>query len=1077
MKSRKFLTLVIAFLSSLAAQNAIAQIQENSLSLFQNAHPSIQLYEQDQRVSMIYGTQFSTGQSPLHSAWNHVNQWKTLYGNDIGILVPKENASGEVIQGVMPNQNTGEYKFFTFRFEQTYAGLPVFRSGVGFLVRNEQDNPLVLTGFDVKEMNGFNVVQAGALQAQVTDAMLTSVQQLMDGDDTLKSDAAHSVLETPIEPAPVATPKLRGNERQARRAAKGRRAGGDRQKILQALRRKAIEVSDEELVIWAGINGIDEQPAIAVSFIAQRGSVRSYPNYDKFLILASAETGEILYSENQIHNLDVEGNVSGRATNGLATLECDPETAVGLPYVEVGISGGNSVYADVNGDFTIPHSGTGNVVVNSPLRGRWFTVFDQAAGDTTPSLSDTVTPPGPAEFLHNPNENQDLSTANVNAYYESNFVRDFVLSYEPSFPTIFNQEEFTINTNIDDSCNAYYDGSSINFFQAGGGCNNTSFSDVIWHEYGHHLVNVTGNGQGQFGEGASDCLGVLLDDEPILGNGFQGNCSTGIRTADNSKQYPCSGGIHDCGQLISGCVWDTLNELRTTEPDDFQEISSALFLGMLIVRGQTQPGATTIDPSITVIYLELDDDDSDIGNGTPHYFEIATGFGAHNMDAPDLNLVEFSFPQGLPELISPMGGFAFNVEITDLMETHDPATATLHVDRGNGFEMFELTPVTSGVFEANFPTTQCATEIKYYLSVDTLEGNSQSSPSGAPTEFYTALSADAVTVMFEDDFETNKGWTISGDVTDGEWDRATPTGGGDRGDPPNDADGSGICYLTDSADGNSDVDGGSTTLTSPTIDAINTGPVMVSYSRWYSNTFGNAPEADEFVVEVSNDNGATWTNLETVGPDGSEVSGGWYTKSFNISDTIEPTNQMRFRFTASDLGDGSVVEAGLDAFRIIKVHCSKLVLADSLNLASGSILEGNIEDLDYSDNQSMLLRTQARKGLTAFLDGSSPSENPSAIEFTMEAHALTGRRLLVQEIALYNYATADFEVIRSARMDVNEDDSVVIQLSGDLSRFIEPDTGKMEARLVHLPAPRKSWQPPVGNKNMVWDHFSWKVEY
>ena len=37
---------------------------------------------------------------------------------------------------------------------------------------------------------------------------------------------------------------------------------------------------------------------------------------------------------------------------------------------------------------------------------------------------------------------------------------------------------------------------------------------------------------------------------------------------------------------------------------------------------------------------------------------------------------------------------------------------------------------------------------------------------------------------------------------------------------------------------------------------------------------------------------------------------------------------MRVRFTASDLGDGSVVEAGIDTFEILHVSCAQGILGD-----------------------------------------------------------------------------------------------------------------------------------------------------
>ena len=234
----------------------------------------------------------------------------------------------------------------------------------------------------------------------------------------------------------------------------------------------------------------------------------------------------------------------------------------------------------------------------------------------------------------------------MNGYVQANIVRDFVLSFNPDYPVIANQTSFTVNVNINASCNATYGGTEINFYHAAGGCPNTANSTVVHHEYGHHLVAVAGSGQGAYGEGLGDTMGVLITDQSLLALGFFGDCNGPLRNADNTLQYPCAGGIHFCGQLLSGCVWSTRNELLVTNPDTYGEILSDLTVNSILLHS-----GTVIDPSITIDFLTLDDDDDDISNGTPHYAEIAAGFGAHNMDPPELTLLTFAFPDGLPETV------------------------------------------------------------------------------------------------------------------------------------------------------------------------------------------------------------------------------------------------------------------------------------------------------------------------------------------------------------------------------------------------------------------------------------------
>ena len=111
------------------------------------------------------------------------------------------------------------------------------------------------------------------------------------------------------------------------------------------------------------------------------------------------------------------------------------------------------------------------------------------------------------------------------------------------------------------------------------------------------------------------------------------------------------------------------------------------------------------------------------------------------------------------------------------------------------------------------------------------------------------------------------------------------------------------------------------------IDATG-GEAYVCYLRWFSNTEGASPNQDVFVVSISNDGGGSWTTLETVGPGGPEVDGGWFEACHRIADFVEPTAEIRLRFTAEDAAPGSIVEAGIDAVRVETVQCDPSNPAD-----------------------------------------------------------------------------------------------------------------------------------------------------
>ncbi len=296
--------------------------------------------------------------------------------------------------------------------------------------------------------------------------------------------------------------------------------------------------------------------------------------------------------------------------------------------------------------------------------------------------------------------------------------------------------------------------------------------------------------------------------------------------------------------------------------------------------------------------------------------------------------LSFEFPDGVPPILDPQGQTIAVRVIEEAGELVD-GSATLIYDAGGGAEGVELVHIADDLFEAVFPALECAASVNFYFEAMATNGLIIRSPSGAPIDTYAATVASKLIVAFEDELEADTGWTVGDagdDATTGIWDRVDPLGTDAQPEDDHTVDGT-ICFVTGQGEkggglGDNDVDDGKTTLITPALDLVGLDDAVLSYWRWYSNTEGNSPNADIFVIDISNDDGANWTTVETVGPGGAETSGGWFQHSLNVADFVDPTDTVRLRFIASDENDGSIVEAAVDDLQIVQIVCDDGVPGD-----------------------------------------------------------------------------------------------------------------------------------------------------
>ncbi len=285
-------------------------------------------------------------------------------------------------------------------------------------------------------------------------------------------------------------------------------------------------------------------------------------------------------------------------------------------------------------------------------------------------------------------------------------------------------------------------------------------------------------------------------------------------------------------------------------------------------------------------------------------------------------IATFSYPNGTPAFVNPNGGQTLDVIITPKPgQAIVPGSEMLVVQAGGQQPVeYPLANLGGGLYRATFPAFACGEAIEYSIEVTGDTGIVTTNPPGG----IDAIGATGQPVVANFEMEAVDGWVVGapGDnATTGIWVNVDPNGTSAQ--PEDDRTPTGTkCWITGQGTpggsaGEADIDGGTTTLTSPKLQLADVPDPFITYWRWYSNNQGGNPNTDSWPISITNNGGQTWVPLELV----TENAGGWVKKTFRVADFVTPTNDVQVRFAARDLGAGSLVEAGVDDFSVTYLEC------------------------------------------------------------------------------------------------------------------------------------------------------------
>ncbi|MFK7740258.1 MAG: hypothetical protein AB8H80_08035 [Planctomycetota bacterium] len=603
---------------------------------------------------------------------------------------------------------------------------------------------------------------------------------------------------------------------------------------------------------------------------------------------------------------------------------------VPLPNIVLNVPGIGQRTTDQNGEFEIDITAPVTISISS-LDGVHHAPI---TGPSGPTGSVTVQPGVNATLQLLSQNASSAQAAHTTASYWTDRVNVWSRGILGNTAQLNTASNVGIDVNINQSCNAFYQGNTTNYYQQGGGCANTAFSTVVAHEWGHGLDDRYGgiansNAEG-VSEGWGDIIGMYLVDSPLLGSGFQ-SAGSPLRNGNNSRVFPYSSGSpHGAGQVWMGWAWRFREALRSSIGT-----AGAIALSNDLVIGSIAADATTREGCVLEVFL-ADDDDGNLLNGTPHYDELESASIQKGIPYPEIQLVAITHGP-----LSNTNGRLIPREVVCLAAPTQGAISQMQIvfDAGSGSVTRNMHPTgNNNQWIAMLPGIEQGI-VDYRIEAVHSTGTTVRLPEAG--NFSYIVDSGTFAGFYTEGFEGSApGWTNGLVQTQNDWQQGAPAGDGGQSqgvawaDPSQAAVGN-SCIGNDLGIGNfngryqSNVNNW---LRSPVLDCTGRSGVRIRFRRWLTVEEAIYDQASLFcngqLVWQNPQNGnlvdTSWQTVEYLVPwadnnpsvqfewrlqsDAGLNLGGWTIDQVEVGETQAVMTDAELRFTPEQVVQGAPMQ-------------------------------------------------------------------------------------------------------------------------------------------------------------------------